>query len=143
FNFDRGKAEDNDSIWTAIEHDQVTTIKGIISADHLQVFTDQGEFYAPSSDTKPLTPTSIQFRNQSPNGIATVKPIKLDSATFFVQKTGKNVREFLFSEVSQKYNADSVSLLSPHLLKDPVDFEAFYGDQDYPEQYAFLVNGDG
>jgi len=52
-----------------------------------------------------------------------VPPRDVDGATLFVGSTGTELREFLFTDVEQAYQATDLALMSRHLIKDPVDVE--------------------
>jgi len=144
FNFDYGTAKDDESIDVAVESNQGAEVKHMISNRHLQLFTSVGEFFVPTSfDNRPITPTGIIVRRQTPYGCSSLRPAVLDGATLFVQRTGKVVREFLYDYYQQSYGSNATSLMSTHLLTNPVDIAVQYGATDRPEQYAFIVNTDG
>ena len=71
------------------------------------------------------------------------KPRQFDNATIFIQNNGKTVREYLFSESGEEYSSNSISLLSSHLIKDPVDSAKLTSVPDRTEQFYILVNDDG
>lgn len=143
FNFDEGTGLDDESIQTAIRSEQIGEIRGVASLRHLQVFTDQAEFYAPSSDSKPLTPSSFSMKVQTRFGSGYVTPQPLDGATLFVHKGGKSVREFLYQDTEAAYTSGNVSILASHLIGAPVDMAVLFGSETRPEQYAYIVNTDG
>lgn len=144
FNFDYGTSKDDEAIDYAVESSQAAEIKHMVSNRHLQIFTSVGEFFVPTSfDNKPITPTGIIVRRQTPYGCSSLRPAVLDGATLFVQRTGKVVREFLYDYYQQSYGSNATSLMSTHLLTSPVDMAVQYGSTDRPEQYAFIVNSDG
>ncbi len=143
FNFDVGTGLDDESIQVPIRSEQIGEIRGCASNRHLQIYTDAGEFYAPSSDTKPLTPETFSVRVQQRYGSGFVTPKPFDGATLYVQKGGKAIREFIYSDTEAAYASNNVSLLAPHLIMSPVDMDVLYGSEDQPEQYAYIVNSDG
>ena len=145
FNFDTGTALDDESIQAPITSNQVNTIKHLVSAGHLQVFTDQAEFYCPETLDSPLTPATFNVRRQSSYGCADVMPLAFDRATLFVQNTGKVVREFKWEEIEGGYTPNAISLIASNLLDSGgiVDTAVIYGLDNRPEQYAFFLNADG
>jgi hypothetical protein len=143
YNFDLGSALDTDSIWSAIGTETVAEIRGLVSFRNLLVFTDIGEFYVPTATNKPITPTSIAFRKQTPYGSASIRPRPFDGAVAFVQKTGTSIREMTFNELEQAYNSFGVSTLASHLIVSPVDMAVLAGSVERPEQLLFVVMGDG
>ena len=140
FNFDLGTGLDDEGIFVTLDTDQVNAIRDIFPGRHLQVFTTGGEFYIPQV---PITPGNIAVRRQTLFGSSNVPPISIDGATLFIDRTGKSVREFLYTYVEEAYNANSVSLLAPHLISAPVDMAAVTGTESEDANYVFLVNNDG
>ena len=112
FNFDVGTAQSNESIQFAISAGEFNSIKHLTSSRDLQVFTSTSEFFIPSFSSSALTPTNAQIRRQTPFGSASVRPTPFDGATVYVQRGGKTVREFVFSDEESAYVSTPISLLS-------------------------------
>jgi len=143
FNFDVGDALPADSIQAVIAGKQINLITDIVSGDHLQVFTDKGEYYAPQSEDRPLVPETFDLLPQTRYGSKQfLEPKLFDDSTLFVQTFGNAVREFRWTE-SGRYTSDAISLISEEHLNNIQDLEVLYGGYDRPEQLAFFVNGDG
>jgi hypothetical protein len=53
------------------------------------------------------------------------------------------VRELILKGPQAGYASTNLSLLSGHLIGNPVDLAVIYGTRDRPEQYAVVVNADG
>lgn len=121
FNFDLGKGLDDEAIEFAILSDQVNGIRAVVSSRHLLVFTTGAEWMV-SGD--PLTPETIQLRRQTSIGSyghCTVHPQQIDGATVFVSNNGKQLREFLYADVEQAYQAKDLTLLASEVVDRPVD----------------------
>ncbi|MGE5503271.1 MAG: hypothetical protein ACM31L_02500 [Actinomycetota bacterium] len=121
FNFDLGTGLDDESIEFALLSDQVNAIRAVFSGRHLQVFTSGAEWMV-SGD--PLTPSKIQLLRQTRVGSPvdrSVPPRDVDGATHFVSRSGRDLREFLFTDVEQAYQAGDLSMLARHLIDRPVD----------------------
>lgn len=144
FNFDVGDAFPADSIQVVISDKQINLITDIVSGRHLQIFTDAGEFYAPSSDDLPLVPETFDLKKQTRYGSKrAIEPKLFDESTIFVQAQGNAVREFIWIDSLRGYSSDAISLISEEHLKDVQEIQVMYGGYDRPEQLAFFVNGDG
>lgn len=144
FNFDTGTGLDDESIAVVLVADKVPVIEHLVSSRNLQIFTSIGEYYVPQSESAPITPGNFSARRQTPYGVSTTaSPVLLDGATLFVQRTGKSIREFLYTETQGAYTSEAVSLLASHLLSNPVAFDVQYGTGDRQEHFAFVVNDDG
>lgn len=121
FNFDLGEGLDDEAIEFAILSDQVNAIRAVFSGRHLQVFTSGAEWMVTGD---PLTPENVQLNRQTRIGSPvdrTVPPRDVDGATLFVPRNGPELREFLFTDVEQAYQASYLATLAQHLVDRPVD----------------------
>jgi hypothetical protein len=121
FNFDLGTGLDDEAIEFAILSDQVNAVRAVFSGRHLQVLTSGAEWMVSG---EPLTPTNVQLNRQTRVGspiARAVPPRDVDGATVFVARTGTEIREFLFADVEQAYQATDLATLAPHLINGPVD----------------------
>nr|BDD45686.1 hypothetical protein 5 [Alphaproteobacteria bacterium] len=138
FNFDLGEGLDDESIEFAILSDQVNAIRGLFSGRHLQVFTSGAEWMVTGV---PLTPTSVQLNRQTRVGSVTsryIPPVNVDGATLFVARNRQEIREFLYTDLEQAYQATDLALLSRHIIVNPID-----QDFDQTRRLLFLVREDG
>lgn len=120
FDFFATEFLDDDAIEATLDTNQLNIIVDMISGRDLQVFTTGGEFYVPQTGTDPITPLSITFKNVSKNGTKPGTRVEsLESGTVFVQRQGKALNEFLFSDTQLTYVTSRITLLSGHLLKTP------------------------
>ena len=144
FNFDVGEAADADSVQIQIASDQVNEIRHLTSSKTLEIFTSTGEFYLKPQVSKPITPTDIQIIRQSSLGVQVkAMPKRFDGATIFIQNNGKTVREFFYNSGAEEFTANSISLLSSHLIDTPTDSATITSIGERTEQFFFLVNSDG
>ena len=137
-NFDLGTGKDDEGIEFSILSDQVNAIRAVVPGRHLQVFTSGAEWMV-SGD--PLTPTNIQLKRQTLVGsplYGSVPPIDVSGATLFVAGSGREVREFLFQDIEQAYQAKNVSLVSSHLIRYPIDMA-----YDAGRRIVYVVMDDG
>lgn len=143
FNFFVGEGLDAEAIVVTLDTDQVNAITAVHSARHFQVFTTGGEFFVPSPEAQPITPQSILFRRSTQHGTRKVRPVLMDGVTLFIERKGRIIREFVYEFAEEGYTAPSASLLSSHLIKDPVDMDALRGTAGDQANYVYLVNSDG
>lgn len=138
FDFDLGDGLDDQGIEFAILSDQLNAIRAVFSGRHLQVFTSGAEWMV-SGD--PLTPTNIQLHRQTRVGsivTRTVAPKDIDGATVFVARPQNQIREFLFADTEQAYQANDLSLLADHLIDHPVEMDL---DQASRLLHVVMANG--
>ena len=127
FNFDLGEGLDDEAIAFAILSDQVNAIRAVFSGRHLQVFTSGAEFMVTGD---PLTPANVQLKRQTRIGSPVgryVPPRDVDGATLFVGRSGRELREFLFTDVEQAYQSNDLAVLAHHVMTGAID-------QDYDAQ---------
>lgn len=138
FNFDLGSGLDDESIAFGILSDQVNAIRGLFSGRHLQVFTSGAEWMVTGD---PLTPKTVQITRQTRIGSLVarhVPPVTVDGATLFLARNGREIREFVYTDVEQAYQATDLALVSRHLIKEPVD-----QDYDPLRRLLFVARADG
>lgn len=138
FNFDLGTGLDSEAIEFGIVSDQVNAIRGIFSGRHLQVFTSGSEWMVTGD---PLTPATVQIRRQTRVGSMSsryIAPIDVDGATLFVARNGQELREFIYTNIEEAYQASDLALLSHHIIATPID-----QDFDQKRRLLFLVRADG
>jgi len=120
FEFVPTEALDDDAVEATLDTSQLNVIVDMISGRDLQVFTTGGEFFVPQSGTDPITPLSLTFKAVSRNGTKTGTRVQsLESGTVYIQRQGKSLNEFLFSDTQLTYVTQRISLLAGHLLKSP------------------------
>jgi hypothetical protein len=120
FDFQITEALDDDAVEAILDTNQLNVIVDMISGRDMQVFTTGGEFFVPQAGTDPITPATFIFKAVSRHGMrpgTVVEP--LEAGTLFIQRQGKALNEFLFSDSQLTYVTQRISLLSGHLLKDP------------------------
>jgi len=120
FDFVPTESLDDDAIDATLDTNELNVITDIISARDFQVFTTGGEFYVPQSGTEPITPLTFTFKAVSRNGIKPgTRVMSVETGSVYIQRQGKSINEFLYSDTQLSYISDRISLLSGHLLKSP------------------------
>ena len=140
FDFKAGKARDDEGIDVTLDTDQVNAVTALFSNRTLQVFTSGGEF---SVGTSPITPANIAVLPQTNYGTKRVRPVTVDGLTLFIQRTGKSIRNFFFSDDSKSYDSASVSVLASHLVANPTAMAVSRGTSEVDANYVYIVNDDG
>jgi hypothetical protein len=144
FDFNPGEGLDDDAIEITINTSQVNAITGLFSGRDLQIFTKGGEFFLPQSDLDPITPSNVVVQGSTKRGsLEGIKPLGAESGTLFIQRSGKALREFLFSDVELSYISNNISLLSSHLLSTPVDMALRKATSTDDGDLLMIVNTDG
>jgi len=144
FDFNPGESLDDDAIEVTLNTGQVNAVTGLFSGRDLQIFTKGGEFFLPQSDLDPITPGNVVIQGATKRGSKEgIKPVGAESGTMFIQRSGKSLREFLFSDVELSYISNNISLLSSHLLVTPTDLALRKATSTDDGDLLLIVNTDG
>lgn len=142
--FNSKKIDVDYGISATTDTDDVPAFINIFPGRHLQLFSTAAEFYIPISETEPVTPENIVLRRTSSRGCKPgLRVFDVDGATHFVQRFGKALREFIFADVELAYQANNISLLASHLMRDPVGFALRRSSSTEDADYEFMPNRDG
>jgi hypothetical protein len=136
------EALDDDAIFTTLNGQQLNAVQGIYSGRSLQIFTSGGEFRFAKQQGSPVTPTDAPA-NQTQYGAAKIRPVAIDGATIFVQRTKKAIRDFRYDYEEDAFNSLGISALAPHLVNDVRDLSSWKGSSTDEINLVFVVNGDG
>ncbi len=143
YNFDIGDAADDDSLELVMSIGEVATIRHFVSNRDIHIFTAGSEFFIPTFENQPITPTNARVKRQTAFGSTFVRPQPFYGATIFSQIGGKMIRQFVFDDSEQAYKADPISLLSSHLISDPVQMCVISGAVNTAESFVFAQNFTG
>ncbi len=116
-------------------------IRWMQAADALLVGTAGAEFAVlPATDSDPLGPANVKVLQQSSYGARDVVAPRIGDAVFFVDRSGRKLRESRFDVDSNAYQARDVSILAEHLTAGGMTSLAF---QAAPDSILWAVRGDG
>lgn len=119
FDFATGTLDDHGMVLT-IDSDQLNHIHQLVSHRGLLIFTSGAEHAI--TVAPPITPTNVAVEEQSRRGIKRYARVEeVDGALLFIQRGGAALRQFVYSELEQSWQAELLSLLAPHLILDPRD----------------------
>lgn len=143
FNFDPGEALDDASVEATLDTGTFNAIVDMYAGRNLQIFTTGGEFYVPQTLDDPITPANLIVKAQTSFGMKPgLRVQNVDGATLFIQRQGKAIQEFIFSDSVNAYTSDKISLLSSHLLKSPEEMAVRVATSTDEGDRLMLVNGD-
>ena len=140
FNFNEGRARDDELISATLDTDQLNVIEGIFSNRSLQIFTSGAEFYVRES---PVTPATVAVVPQTHLGTRRVRPVSIDGITLFVQRTGKVINQFVYVNEFQSNQTRPVTSLSPHLINNPTEMVTSQGTETSDANYVYILNETG
>lgn len=144
FDFTPDQAYDDDAVEATLDTNSLNVITDMISGRDLQVFTTGGEFYVPQSGLDPITPANFFVRAVSRSGSREgIRVQILQSGTLYIQRQGKALNEFQFSDATLSYISTSISLLSSHLMVSPVELALRKATSTEESDTLFVLNGNG
>ncbi len=125
-----------------INSDHADIIERIYVGRHLLFFTTSGEWYTEARTLDATQPFSVQLGTRI--GIRPNVPVLFaDGAPVFIDRSGRTLRDFVYSDVELTYKADPLSLLGPHLLTDVVKMGYRQQRSTGEGHNLFMVNADG
>lgn len=139
-NFNTGSGSSTDAIFDTLDTVTYNEITNVVSNRSLQVFSKNGEFY---NQANPITPAGSSWNLQSPYGNKRINTAQIDGSTYYVDRNGKDLRQFLFSFNEDAYASTAVSLLASDITNDVQDIAAITGTSSNVSNYIYVVNGDG
>jgi hypothetical protein len=124
-----------------MDSDGLNKIVNIMSLRDLIIFTTGGEFV---DRNKPITPNNVAPEQHTRRGSEPgVRVVELEGSALFVQKEGKAIREFYFTNDYQNYTDDNLSLLASHLITGPVSMAKRRASSTQENDILCIVNTDG
>ena len=143
FDFAPNEALDDDAVEATLDTGTFNAVVDVYSGRHLQVFTTGGEFYVPQALDEPITPASLIVKQQTSFGMKLgLRVQNVDGASLYVQRQGKALQEFIFSDTVNAYTSAKISLLSSHLLKSPEEIAVRVATSTDEGDRLMIVNGD-
>lgn len=143
YNFDIGTAQDNDSIELVMSIGEVATIRHFVSNRDIHIFTAGSEFSIPTFQNQAITPTNAVVKRQTSFGSSFSRPQPFYGATLFTQFGGSTIRQFVYSDAEDAYKSDPISLLSTHLIKNPIQSAVTISEVGASDAAVFFLNNDG
>jgi len=143
FNFWLGTGAGTDAIKYTAAADRVAEIRRMVSFATLQVYTADGEFYAPDTQSEALTPSNFSLHQASAYGIGSAPPARFDQTTVFLSRAFGALREFVYDINQANFTADAITFMAGDVIRSPKDLnvsmEASYAQQ----AQGFITNADG
>lgn len=108
------------------------------------VFCDTGVYYIPISPTNPLKPGSVQFLKISNDGAGTVQPRAVGNIIMYADGGLNQIHSIIATGLYYRpFEVSSLNELHSHLFNNIVTFALPTSTTQFPERYAYALNGDG
>lgn len=151
--FDIGEGLDDEAISVSLQDNN--QIRDLFPGRGLQIFTSGSEYTIRSEVNDAVTPANIsdQLRKETLHGSGPQEesisgsewpmPTSVDGATIFVETKGGVVRQFVFNDTEQSFNATNISILSQTIIGTPVSMDIRRAVTSQPSDYLYIINSDG
>lgn len=113
------------------------------SGQHLTALSDTGEYYIPTTEQQPITPTNISLKRNGAMGSEALVPVTIDGAVVFIRTGGRSLIESQYNFADGGYTNKDLSLLSSHLLDSPVAISYRKQANTDEADYVNVINSDG
>ncbi|MDI1227357.1 MAG: hypothetical protein PSY14_06720 [bacterium] len=149
YNLDIDRDDPTAALMFRADTDQVSSIYQIVPGRHLSFFCNDAEFYIPN---EPITKDAIMKLTTACGSKEGLRVFNGDGALMFLQgvrdeteeiETATSVREFIYDFAEQAYQANMLSKLSSHLVRDPVGTALRKGVKTGEADVLLMANRDG
>jgi len=131
---------DTDAFSFTIASDEINPISYVASLRNLVVHTYGGEFSLQGGIEKPITPTNVRIRPESPHGSKGVRPELVGKESVFVQRAGRKVRAMGYRADTDGYAAPDLTVLAEHITESGVTALSY---QQEPDMLLWATRADG
>ena len=137
----QGQVTDDAGFNFTMASDEVNIIQHLISQQQLYIFASGGEWLM---EGNPVTPTTVNISRQTNYGIMDNghKPIVVDTEAMFLSNNTE-LRAFAYNYNTDGYQAKNYTLISHHIITNPIDLCYVRSFGDTNSNYVFVVNGNG
>ena len=121
--------------------EEANVIRWITGRSEMLVGTSGGEFSLSGVNGSALTPTNVSIKPQTAYGSNSVRPVLSSDSVIFVNRSGRRLRELIFSLERDSYSSPDISLLSPHIFESTPMVAASYQQEPYSTIWMVLTDG--
>lgn len=140
FDLDINTDDDTAGLFLPMDTNESNTIYQLFAGRKLEVFTSGSEFYLAKEPIDAATVIAKTTRSGVKEGI---RIQDMDGASLFIQGDGASLREYLYTDTEQSYNANNLSFKAGTLISNPVDFDVRRAVNADETDQGYIVNEDG
>lgn len=123
-----------------LSSDQINDVCWLSPGRVLAIGTVGADFTLETSGGEGTIPMTVKARRHSAYGSEAVAPVKVGSATLFVQRCGRKLRAFAYNSNSDDYVARDLTILAPHVTQSGIVQMALQ-QEPVPVIWCVLKNG--
>lgn len=133
--------DDDDAISWFPSSNNMNFIRYIVPYRSVTIHTNTGIYSTPLSDLVAITPKNFTLQLQDSTPANEVPPVAIDNQILVL--TGNHAHQMLWDGINNAYTSNIVSVISEHLIRNPVDEIAFNDINNAGSRYVFIINEDG
>ena len=139
-NFKQG-AYDADSWFFTLASTTGGQIQWLVSKSALLIGTTLDEWSMAASDqTRPITPTNVNVRQQSHYGSSPLGAQIINDTILYIQRMNRKIRELIYTWASESWVSNDITALAEHTTRTGIVENAY---QRVPDAILWFVRGDG
>lgn len=124
--------------------DGANFVRSMTSGQTLLVHTNTGTLSTPYGGLEQfLSPTNFVLTTKSKFGVSPIQPIFIDNQIMFVDRSGNNVINLVWSIDQGSFVTNNISVASSSLIVSPIDMASFAQPNATDGFYALFINSDG
>ena len=132
--------QDDGALFLLLNTQQVNQIEWISAGKRLAIGTAGGEFIITGATEGPVTAGNVKADQHSYYGSRDVAPLRVESVTLFVQRSGRKLIEFAYDFDSDNYQGADLCVLAHHISLPKIAEMAW---QQEPDRIVWCVMEDG
>lgn len=132
--------KDDDAYAYELSTSQIAPIQHLAQTSRLMVFTNFNEMSVRGGVEKPISPTTIQKKDESTAGSNRVRPVKVGNELLFVQRAGRKVRACGYRYDIDGFDSPDRTVFSEHITESGIVDMCF---QQEPDSQLYCVRSDG
>lgn len=120
-----GTVTNDDPYSVEIASDELNAVQWMSPGKTLVIGTGGREVVAQGPDeTQALGPLNLGFSPESALGSSYVRALRVQNAILFIQRTGDQIREFIFNFQENSYKSLNLTFAAEHCIKKNIDITA-------------------
>jgi len=142
-NWDDSEAGEDNGFTQVLTADGYQKILAIVGSKALCVITNASVFTTNALADAPVSVGSTFFTEQTREGMAPLTAQVIDDQILFVENNRRSVKSFVYDIIQSSFQAESASILSPQIIRAPVESATFVNPLEDDGNFYMLVNQDG
>jgi hypothetical protein len=131
---------DDEGIVVSVSGDERAEVSHLVPGRVLTALCTNGEYTFEGGVEKPIAPTNVQIKNQSTYGCDNIRPARIGSDLYFVQRAGKKIRSFRYNMDIEASSSPDITIMSEHLTSGGIKDMTYAAE---PESILWLCLDDG